>query len=101
MEKTRDSFIDWGRRTYFIGELNLRRGAVGYNREISQRFSRTGWHILCGNGDEINDKLDKGLVDLGIVREPFRTEKYESALIKTESWTALISREHPIAEQPR
>ena len=27
-------------------------------------------------------------------------DRYESALIKTESWTALLSREHPMAEQP-
>lgn len=57
------------------------------------------YNIWCGNGDEINQRLDKGLADLGIVREPFRTEKYESALIKTEAWIALMSRDHPLASR--
>ena len=42
MEKTRGQLSRMGRRTYFHwGNGILRgRGAVGYNREISQRFSR-------------------------------------------------------------
>lgn len=61
------------------------------------QYPNVRYDIRCGSSDEIHDKLGKGLVDIGIVREPFHAEKYESALIKAEPWIALLSREHPMA----
>ena len=105
MEKTRGQLSRMGTGAGGLISIGVTESCgAGVLSDIIERFHSDfpgiRYNIWCGNGDEINDKLDKGLVDLGIVREPFRTEKYESALIKTESWTALLSREHPMAEQP-
>ena len=105
MEKTRGQLSRMGTGAGGLISIGVTESCgAGVLSDIMERFHSDfpgiRYNIWCGNGDEINDKLDKGLVDLGIVREPFRTEKYESALIKTESWTALLSREHPMAEQP-
>ena len=102
MEKTRGQLSRMGTGAGGLISIGVTESCgAGVLSDIIERFHSDfpgiRYNIWCGNGDEINDKLDKGLVDLGIVREPFRTEKYESALIKTESWTALLSREHPMA----
>lgn len=39
------------------------------------------------------------MVDIGLVRDPFNTEKYEIAEIKTEFWAALLSSSHPLARR--
>ena len=98
MEKTRGQLSRMGTGAGGLISIGVTESCgAGVLSDIMERFHSDfpgiRYNIWCGNGDEINDKLDKGLVDLGIVREPFRTEKYESALIKTESWTALLSRE--------
>ena len=103
MEKTRGQLSRMGTGAGGLISIGVTESCgAGVLSDIIERFHSDfpgiRYNIWCGNGDEINDKLDKGLVDLGIVREPFRTEKYESALIKTESWTALLSREHPMAD---
>ena len=60
-------------------------------------YPNVKYDIRCGGSDEVYDRLNKGLVDIGIVREPFHTENYESILIKSEPWIALLSRDHPMA----
>ena len=42
-------------------------------KEFSSKYPYIKYNVWCGNGDEINEKLDRGLIDLGIVREPFNT----------------------------
>ena len=87
MEKTRGQLSRMGTGAGGLISIGVTESCgAGVLSDIIERFHSDfpgiRYNIWCGNGDEINDKLDKGLVDLGIVREPFRTEKYESALIK-------------------
>lgn len=56
------------------------------------------FQIWSGNGDEIRDRLEKNLVDVGIVREPFNMENYDRAFLRREPWIAVFSKEHPLAE---
>ena len=66
-------------------------------KEFSSKYPYIKYNVWCGNGDEINEKLDRGLIDLGIVREPFNTNKYENFYLKSEEWIALLSKDHPLA----
>lgn len=61
------------------------------------KYSNIQYNIWCGNGDEIKDKLDKGMVDIGIVREPLNVEKYDCTIYKKEAWGAFLSTKHPLA----
>lgn len=66
-------------------------------KEFSSKYTYIKYNVWCGNGDEINEKLDRGLIDLGIVREPFNTSNYESFYLKSESWIVLLSKDNPLA----
>lgn len=71
--------------------------------DILEKFHREypliRYNIWSANGDEINEKLDKGLVDIGIVREPFNIDKYDSTFLKTEAWVAVLSKKNLLARQ--
>lgn len=66
---------------------------------FQEQYPNMKFNIWCGNGDEIRDKLDKGLVDLGIVREPLNVEKYECEIYKAEAWGTLLSVKNPLASK--
>lgn len=72
---------------------------AGFIRGFHNKYPNIQFNIWCGNGDEVSEKLEKGLVDIGLVRDPFNTEKYEIAEIKTEFWAALLSGSHPMARR--
>lgn len=57
------------------------------------------FQIWSGNGDEIRDRMEKNLVDVGIIREPFNMESYDRAFLRCEPWIAVFSKEHHLAEQ--
>ena len=62
-----------------------------------RQYPNIRYNIWCGNGDEVREKLEKGLVDVGLVREPFNTEPYDRIFLKKEAWIALMSVNHPLA----
>ncbi len=72
---------------------------AGFISGFHTKYPNIQFNIWCGNGDEVNEKLEKGLADVGLVRDPFDTEKYEAAKIKTEFWVALLSSSHPLAKR--
>lgn len=54
--------------------------------------------ILSGNADEIKQKLDAGLVDVGFLIEPVSSEKYSvERLDVTESWLLMTQKDNPLA----
>lgn len=65
--------------------------------KFHRKYPLIRYNVWCANGDEVHEKLDKGLVDMGIVREPFNMEQYDSSYIRTEYWIAVMSRKHPLA----
>lgn len=69
-------------------------------RSFHEHYPQVHFQIWCGNSDEVLDKLEKGLADVGIVRTPVRLEQYEQKFLRSEPWVAAMSRDHPIAREP-
>lgn len=67
--------------------------------EFQKQFPNVKYSMWSGNSDEITEKLNKGLIDIGIVREPFNKEMYEYVNLEEESWVALINKEHKFAQE--
>ena len=50
--------------------------------------------------DNIVDRIDKGLIDVGLLLEPVDTEKYDFVrLSQKETWGVLMRDDHPLAER--
>lgn len=61
-------------------------------------YPQVRFDIYTGNADLIKDRLDNGLVDIGILLEPVDIEKYNFIrLPKKERWGIIISKNHELA----
>lgn len=58
----------------------------------------TFWVASTANTSELIDKLDKGVIDLAFIREPFDEEKYNSFEVMNDAWGVLIPWDHPLAD---
>lgn len=74
---------------------------VGVLSEMVEKFHELApniqFRIWTGSSDEIQDHLEKNLVDIGVIRAPFPMEQYERHFLKNEAWIAVFSLEHPLA----
>ena len=55
------------------------------------------YEIWSGSTDDILQKLDKGSIDIGFIRNPYDLSKYNSFELLQDSWNALIPEEHVLA----
>ena len=56
------------------------------------------YDILCESSTEISRKLEEGLLDIGIIREPMELSKLDTQFLKKEGWIVAVAKEHPLAE---
>lgn len=62
--------------------------------ELSKEYSEIHYHLYSGDADEIMERLDKGLLDFGILIEPVNQTKYESMpLGVTDTWGILMKKD--------
>ena len=66
-------------------------------RELSPRVR---FHVFSGDGDEVSERLNNGLLDFGLFIEPARVSAYESIrLPEVDMWGALMLKESPLASR--
>lgn len=63
-------------------------------------YPEVTFNIFTATGDDILDRLDKGLIDMAILLEPVDTEKYHKIVLpRTERWGLLVSKTSFLAEE--
>lgn len=56
--------------------------------------------IYSGNADDVLDKLDKGLLDFGLVIDPVSKQKYEyKQLPQKDRWGILLNNKNPLSQK--
>ena len=65
-----------------------------FNRE----FPQIGFNVWNGNTDDIIERLDKEILDIGIVREPSDTKRYEIVWLQEEPWAVFMHKDYPLAQ---
>lgn len=73
----------------------LARWIAGFRSE----FPQVGVHLWNGSGDEVMDRLQRGLADLALVALPYNPELLEGFPVGREPWVAILSKEHPLAAE--
>ena len=57
-------------------------------------------HMYSGNSDDVKDKIDKGLLDFGLVIDPVEKQKYEYVPLPiVDRWGILVNQKHALAEK--
>lgn len=69
-------------------------------QQFSQKYPLVQFCLYNEMADNIKDKLDKGLVDIGLLLEPIDVYKYDYLrLTQKETWGILMRKEHPLADR--
>ncbi|WP_392562161.1 LysR family transcriptional regulator [Orbus sturtevantii] len=67
-------------------------------KDLQQKHPQICAHIFSGDADEVTEKLDKGLIDFGVLIEPTQSTKYESLLLPAQdTWGVLMRKDSPLA----
>lgn len=72
----------------------------GLISDFKKRYPQVHYHIWSGNSDEVIAQLERGLVDIAVIREPYNPEKLQGFRIATESWCALLPKDSPLGQLP-
>lgn len=73
----------------------LARWIAGFRSE----FPQVGVHLWNGSGDEVMERLQRGLADLALVAAPYNPELLDGFTVGREPWVAMMSKNHPFAAE--
>ena len=69
-------------------------------RELQADHPQIRYHLYSGNAEDVSERLDKGLLDFGMMIRPFDIKKYDSVqLPATDTWGVLMRKDSPLAER--
>lgn len=82
------------------GETAAMRLIAQAARELQEQYPHIRYHLYSGNGDDVMERLDKGLLDFGLLIEPVNLKKYDHfRLPVTDTWGVLMRKDHPLAKR--
>ncbi|MDD6571105.1 MAG: LysR family transcriptional regulator [Thermoflexaceae bacterium] len=67
---------------------------------FKEKYPQVYYEIWNGSTDDVLDRLEKGLLDVALIMEPFNHELLDSVLVDRVPWIAMINNEHPLAKLP-
>ena len=73
----------------------LARWIAGFRSEYPQ----VGVHLWNGSGDEVIERVHRGLSDLALVAAPYNAELLDGFSVGREPWVAMMSKDHPLAKE--
>ena len=73
----------------------LARWIAGFRLEYPQ----AAFQLWNGSGDEVLERLHRGLADLALVAAPYNAELLDGFSVGREPWVAILSRHHPLARE--
>ncbi|WP_339183511.1 LysR family transcriptional regulator [Oceanobacillus sp. FSL W7-1293] len=105
-DKTTQEFMNQ-RKQLFSGHLSI--GCVEADNsdtlsmileEFITDYPEVTFSIFSGTGEDIIDKLDRGLLDVGVLIKPISTEKYDYVSFpKKEKWGLLVEKSSFLAQK--
>ena len=69
-------------------------------KEFSEKYPAVQFMLYNETVDNIKDRLDKGLVDIGLLLEPIDVTKYDYVrLSQQDTWGLLVRDDHPLTQK--
>lgn len=82
------------------GETDAMRLLSRAAKELSQEYPNIKYHLYSGNGEDVKEKLDKGLLDFGVFIEPIDKKEYEFIqLPQNDRWGILMRKDSVLAQK--
>ena len=84
------------------GETDAMTRIAAVIREIRRDYPDVRFHIYSGNAEDVMDRLDKGMLDFGILIQPVDIAKYNALnLPEKDVWGVAMRRDCPLAKKKR
>lgn len=82
------------------GETHLMREIAKIAIAVRQAYPGVRYHLYSGNADDVTERLDKGLLDFGVVIDPADIYKYDFLRLPgKDTWGLLMPMDHPLARE--
>lgn len=80
------------------GETEAMKHIARVAKDVQVRYSNIRYHLYSGNEEDITERLDKGLLDFGILIQPADISKYNYLNIPAKDvWGVVMRRDSPLA----
>jgi len=67
-------------------------------QEMREEYPYLHFHLFSGNAEDVTERIDKGLLDFGVLIQPTNLSNYESLrLPTTDTWGVLMRKDSPLA----
>ena len=82
------------------GESDIMRIFARAAKSLQEKYPDIHYHILSGNAAFVQENLNRGLIDFGVVYSPVDTTVYSSMKIPVQdTWGILMRKDSPLAEK--
>ena len=103
VDKTQSEFVSLGNTVsgnVYIGggETRVMGEIAAAIRDIQEAFPAIHFHLYSGNAEDVTERLDKGLLDFGVLIQPADLSRYQSLQLKgKDQWGVLMPKDSPLA----
>jgi DNA-binding transcriptional LysR family regulator len=82
------------------GETDAMKQIARVAKDLRSRYPNIRYHLYSGNEDDVTDRLDKGLLDFGILIQPADISKYKYMNIPAKDvWGVVMRKDSPLASK--
>lgn len=82
------------------GETDVIKYVAQVAKSIQSRYPNIRYHLYSGNSTDVTERLDKGLLDFGILIQPADLSKYNSINIPGKDvWGVIMRKDSPLAKK--
>lgn len=70
-------------------------------KRLRDDYPRIEYQLYNGSADDVEERLEKGLLDFGLLLGPVDAERYDSLVLPIkDTWGVLMRRDAPLAAEP-
>jgi len=82
------------------GETDAVKLVAQIAKQLRENYPGIRYHLYSGNSDDVTERLDKGLLDFGILIQPANITKYDYINIPAkDTWGVVMRKDSPLAEK--
>lgn len=82
------------------GETDAVKLVAKVAQELREDYPGIRYHLYSGNSEDVTERLDKGLLDFGILIQPANITKYDYISIPAkDTWGVVMRKDSPLAEK--
>ena len=84
------------------GETDSMKHVAAVMKDIQTHFPEIKFHIHSGNAEDVTEKLDRGLLDFGVLIQPIDLSKYDYITLPDKDvWGVIMRKDSTLAKKNR